>query len=353
MMTVRQLLFASLLVVACSKKDPTLAPLASARTSAPSSPAIRPSPPKETVSLSVEQILLSRERASTMCRQLSVGRACTDAPTHSMGPFVGGKSWTVFPAQDKAFAASFAKTCCDGKPVDRCRAFARGYFTFQVVGEPSAIAHPTNEEESVIASADTFLGFSNANTTEAKRDVSTGWEPPLAMPPVVTESDLPMYASVAVPKLGVQMEVPEGLAAKRGANLISTRDGLASVTFSELSPTKGLDELFADATREDPQSPRSVTYKRKKETWFVVSGYVGTVIYYDKVARLGDRNLRFSLTFPAKQKPDYEADVGYMASSFRVLGAPAPKPPKGLCRHSGDCSPGYHCTPGGFCIIDY
>jgi hypothetical protein len=76
-------------------------------------------------------------------------------------------------------------------------------------------------------------------------------------------------------------------------------------------------------------------------------------IYYDKVARLGGRNLRFSLAFPAKQKPDYEADVGYMANSFRVLGAPTPKPPKGLCRHSGDCSPSYHCTPGGFCIIDY
>jgi hypothetical protein len=179
------------------------------------------------------------------------------------------------------------------------------------------------------------------------------WTPPLAVPPVVTESDLPGYSNVVLPKLGAQIEVPIDLAAKRGPNRISTHDGKASMLFTELPPTKTIDELFADATRDDPQSPRSIAYKRKKEGWFVVSGYVGTAVYYDKTVKLGGRNLRFSLMFPAKQKPDYEADVAYIANSFRVLGAPTPKPPKGLCRHSGDCSPGYHCTPGGFCIIDY
>ena len=116
---------------------------------------------------------------------------------------------------------------------------------------------------------------------------------------------------------------------------------------------KGVDELFTEMTAEDPKSPRSVVYKRKQNGWFVLSGYDGANIFYDKVVKLGERNLSFSLVYPAKQKADYEADTAYIANSFRTIGTPAPRPPTGLCRNSGDCTPGYHCTPGGFCIINY
>ena len=190
---------------------------------------------------------------------------------------------------------------------------------------------------------------SNAPARSAEPD----WTPPVALPPVVADSALPMYSTVTLPKLGVEMEVPSALAAKRGLNRVSTVGGEASITCSELPPTKTIDELFADMTADDPKSSRSVVYKRKKDGWFVISGYDGAAIYYAKVVRLGERNLSFSLAYPAKQKADYEADTAYMANSFRAIGTPPPKPPTGLCRGSGDCSTGYHCTPGGFCIINY
>lgn len=185
------------------------------------------------------------------------------------------------------------------------------------------------------------------------RSAEPAWTPPVALPPVVTDSALPMYSTVTLPKLGVQMEVPSELAAKHGPNRVSTVGGEASITYAELPPTRGIDEIFTEMTTEDPKSTRSIVYKRKKNGWFVLSGYDGANIFYDKIVKLGDRNLSFSLVYPAKQKADYEADTAYMADSFRAIGTPAPRPPTGLCRNSGDCTPGYHCTPGGFCIINY
>lgn len=158
---------------------------------------------------------------------------------------------------------------------------------------------------------------------------------------------------MTLPGLGAELAVPEALAAKRTPNRLSTEDGSASIEFMELPPARTLSELFAEATHEAPASGRSITYKKQKDDWFVVSGRAGTAIYYAKTARLDGRNLRFTFQFPAAQKKDYDADTAYMASSFRALGAPEPELPKGRCRTDSECPKGYHCPPNGFCTINW
>lgn len=231
-----------------------------------------------------------------------------------------------------------------------CMVLAAFACTFVIGGCKSSTksSSPTASAQSpTVPAASSVVPFPVASA--ALPSASVAWTPPLAVPPVVTPSKLPGYSNVMLPKLGVQIEVLEMLAAKQGPDLISTANGASSISFTELPPDKNIDELFAEATTDDPQSPRSIVYKKKKEGWFVVSGYVGKAIYYDKTVRLGARNFRFSLSYPVKQKAEYQADTDYMANSFRLAGTPAPRPPKGLCRNSGDCSEGYGCTPTGFC----
>jgi len=187
-----------------------------------------------------------------------------------------------------------------------------------------------------------------AAASEAK-----AWVPAAPVAPVVEQGSLAGYASVTLPSLGVQLIVPEGLAAKRAPNRISTEDGSASVAFTELPPSRSLAELYAAATHAEPASGRSITYKKQKDDWFVVSGHAGDAIYYEKTARLEGRNLRFSFEFPAAARKDYDEDTAYMASSFRALGAPEPELPKGRCQTDSECPKGYHCPPNGFCTINW
>ena len=59
-----------------------------------------------------------------------------------------------------------------------------------------------------------------------------------------------------------------------------------------------------------------MTYQRKGETWFVVSGYEGDDIFYDKTLREGDRTASFRFVFPAAQKPHYAPLLEHMEDSF-------------------------------------
>jgi hypothetical protein len=191
-----------------------------------------------------------------------------------------------------------------------------------------------------------------APVPSAAASVAKAWVPQAPAAPVVEASGLAGYTDVTLSSLGVELIVPDGLAAKRAPNRISTEDGSASVEFTELPPSRSLAELYAAAT-DKPASGRSISYKKQKDDWFVVSGHAGAAIYYEKTARLAGRNLRFSFEFPAAQRKDYDEDTAYMASSFRALGAPAPELPKGRCSADGDCPKGYHCPPNGFCTINW
>jgi hypothetical protein len=179
------------------------------------------------------------------------------------------------------------------------------------------------------------------------------WAPQPPVAPVVGASGLAGYSDVTLPALGAELSVPDALAAKRAPNRLSTEDGSASIDFTELSPSKSLGELYAEATRTEPGSGRSITYKKQKDDWFVVSGLSGASIYYEKTTRLEGRILRFSFTFPAAQKKEYDEDTAYMANSFRALGTPGPELPKGRCYTDSECPKGYHCPPNGFCTINW
>jgi len=179
------------------------------------------------------------------------------------------------------------------------------------------------------------------------------WVPAAPGAPAVEAASVPGYSNVTFTARGATLTLPDALAAKRTPDRIATADGSASVQVTELPPSRSLNELFADATRVDPSSGRSITYKKQKDDWFVVSGHAGAAIYYEKTARLEGRNLRFSFTFPSAQKKDYDEDMAYMARSFRAAGAVEPDPPQGRCRADGECPKGYHCPPNGFCTINW
>jgi len=63
----------------------------------------------------------------------------------------------------------------------------------------------------------------------------------------------------------------------------------------------------------------NVTYGPKGKTWFVLSGFRGDAIYYQKVlfSCSGQIINVLSITFPAEQKPSYEPIVEALEDNFR------------------------------------
>lgn len=67
-----------------------------------------------------------------------------------------------------------------------------------------------------------------------------------------------------------------------------------------------------------------ITYGPRGQTWFVLSGYRGDDIYYQKVMfSCGGRVINaLSITFPAKEKPFYEPIVERIEDNFRPVDVP-------------------------------
>jgi hypothetical protein len=72
---------------------------------------------------------------------------------------------------------------------------------------------------------------------------------------------------------------------------------------------------LADAYRE-AQAGKTVSYKTIKSNWFVVSGYNGGKIFYQKTMLKNDVLKTFSIEYDESQKSTYDTVTARIARSF-------------------------------------
>lgn len=84
-----------------------------------------------------------------------------------------------------------------------------------------------------------------------------------------------------------------------------------------------LEESLKDLFHKESQDvvtgriTKKVTYKRQKDNWFVISGYIGDKIFYQKTVLANDQFKTFYMEYPETQRHLYDHILGRMASSFK------------------------------------
>ena len=76
-----------------------------------------------------------------------------------------------------------------------------------------------------------------------------------------------------------------------------------------------IDASFAEDAKDDPSQQRKVTLKVKEKTFYVVSGFEGAAIFYDKVLYQGYQ-ITFEVTYPATVKEWWNRATAHMAESL-------------------------------------
>ncbi len=79
-----------------------------------------------------------------------------------------------------------------------------------------------------------------------------------------------------------------------------------------------IDALFADESKDAPGNARKVTLKVKQKGSFVVSGYDGTQIFYEKYVFAADHYVLFVAKYAPSGKGGWDRVVEHMAASFRA-----------------------------------
>jgi hypothetical protein len=143
------------------------------------------------------------------------------------------------------------------------------------------------------------------------------------------QANLP-FTTMADPRTGASLCYPPTVfrmveAGNGGLRFLSD-DGLAGFTLARTDTGGQSARALAEAAAERLRSAQaSITYRRTAGDWFVLSGYRGTRIYYQKsVMSAGGALDTLVIDFPQEQKPFYYDIVERMSWSFtpRRLGAP-------------------------------
>lgn len=81
---------------------------------------------------------------------------------------------------------------------------------------------------------------------------------------------------------------------------------------------QSIDALFADESKDAPAKGRKVTLKSKQKGSFVVSGYEGAQIFYEKYLFAADHYVAFVATYAPSGKGWWDRAVEHMAASFHA-----------------------------------
>jgi formylglycine-generating enzyme required for sulfatase activity len=180
-----------------------------------------------------------------------------------------------------------------------------------------------------------YLGFRCAadRVGDSAASESPAPSPIAAEGPSPTESTAPrrQFGEDSQPRtyrngrFGFVLEVPSSLEAKEpptngdGQRFVS-RDGRAFVSVAG-APNVSLQASFETSLKD---SAAKVTYKVAKSDWYVVSGFVGDSIFYNKAIARGDNLATMRVEFPKDEKAVYDPMVAALAKSFRFEGRSGP-----------------------------
>jgi hypothetical protein len=79
-----------------------------------------------------------------------------------------------------------------------------------------------------------------------------------------------------------------------------------------------LDSSLKDEMRNQERDFDTVTYRRMKNSWFVLSGYSGEEILYIKTYIANDTIYHLYMRYPKHLKEEYDTIVSKIARSFTV-----------------------------------
>lgn len=128
--------------------------------------------------------------------------------------------------------------------------------------------------------------------------------------------------SIAYP---VKLLIPQGEAQNGDGQKFLSPDGRAEMlVYGKYNHSKySVKQLYALQLRggEFNQSKnRVVTYKLLKDNWFIVSGFEGGKVFYEKIfiRKDTDEILTLQINYPKSQKTIYDAVTARIAKSFRI-----------------------------------
>jgi hypothetical protein len=115
--------------------------------------------------------------------------------------------------------------------------------------------------------------------------------------------------SIAYP---AHLLTPQGEADNGDGQIFRSRDGQAEMrVYGSQDLGGGLAAAYAEA-----QDGKNVVYKTMKRNWFVVSGYNGEKIFYQKTMIRGGELKTFTIEYDESQKSTYDAVTARIARSF-------------------------------------
>lgn len=115
--------------------------------------------------------------------------------------------------------------------------------------------------------------------------------------------------------------IPQGEAPNGDGQIFASADNEARMiiygTHNVLE--QSIQDLFQQESRNAASAriTKQVTYKRQKANWFVVSGYIGPKIFYQKTFLSNDMFKTFYIEYPQNQRQRYDPILRRLGSSFK------------------------------------
>lgn len=115
--------------------------------------------------------------------------------------------------------------------------------------------------------------------------------------------------------------IPQGGSEKGDSQLFVSADGQARlITYiSNNSQRQSIKDIFQKESRDASSAKitKKVTYKIQKDNWFVVSGYIGSKIFYQKTFLTKELFKTFYIEYPQNQRHIYDPIMSRLGRSFR------------------------------------
>ena len=140
----------------------------------------------------------------------------------------------------------------------------------------------------------------------------------LAAEPFQTYSNPRFNYSIEYPS---RLLIPRGDAPKGDGQIFASEDLQAQMIIygTPNVAEQTIKDLFQQEAREvaSPKISKRVTYKRQKDNWFVISGYIGPKIFYQKTFLSNDMFKTFYIEYPEDQRGLYDPILSRLGKSFK------------------------------------
>ena len=176
-----------------------------------------------------------------------------------------------------------------------------------------------------LAQSFTYYIECRGRSQQATASSSTKVEPPASQPvkpPVQTYEKTETYCngrfafSIDIP---TQILIPQPPPTNGNGRRFVSKDGSAVLRVygsSNHLRKKLIDRYVEESNLSDKPAQTLVTYKVIKDDWFVISGYEGDKIFYQKEFLVDDQFKTFIFTFPHSKRAIYEPLIAGFAASF-------------------------------------